>query len=122
MNLEKLKEMTNEQLIQFYRDRYPIPRKCKNKFSQPKFQIEQRIDFHLKSDYFEIIKEAVEIEKVPGTICMFCLMQLLKIGNILYNRLTYKFLMLDGKMKFGQYSLMASESTIKRLFKQYYNL
>ena len=122
MNLKKLKEMTNEELIQFYRDKYPIPLKYKNTLSQPKFQKEQGIDFHLKSDYIIIIKEAVEIEKVPGTICMFCLMQLLKIGNTFHNRLTYKFLMLDGKMKFGQYSLMASESTIKRLFKQYYDL
>ena len=118
----KLKEMTNEELIQFYRDKYPIPRRRKNKFTHPKFQKEQGIDFHLKSDYFEIIKEAIEIEKVPGVICMFCLMQLLKINNILYNRLTYKFLMLDGKMKFGQGSLMASESIIKKLFNQYYDL
>lgn len=120
--MNKLKDLTDEELIQYYREKYPVPYKYRSTFKQPKFQKEQGIAPHSRGGYITIIKEAVEIEKVPGTICKFCLLQLLERDGILHNRLTYKYLMPNGKMKFGQYSLIAPESTIKRLFEQYYGL
>ena len=113
---KKLMAMTDEELIQFYKDEHKVPRDTAP-FKRAKAQIEQGIVDKLK---YTILKEAVEIQRVDGWICMFCLIQLMKRDGKLYNRFTYTYLKKDGNLQSGgQTTLVAEVDVIKKLLKKY---
>lgn len=115
-SVEELVVMTDEELIQFYMDAHKLPRLTSH-MKRAKEQVNQGI---LKKPRYSILKEIIEIERVDGWICKFCLIQLLKRDNTLFNRFSYTYLKTDGKFQSGgQTTLMAPVDIITQLLKKY---
>ncbi|MFX0101577.1 MAG: hypothetical protein ACFFCS_18520 [Candidatus Hodarchaeota archaeon] len=132
MTFDELKELSDKDLLVMYKEKYKRPRRtAKKRWAVPKFQRKEGVAAKKDGFEFEIIDEILEIERVPGCICKFCLMQLLKplvfppkypekLSSINYVRFNYKFLKNNGKYQSGgEKTLMVPIKILKKMISRF---
>lgn len=105
----ELEGLSDKELVEGYTYDYNLPRESKTTFAQ--FQTLAGVAEDKEKVKWEITRELIEIERTPGCICKFCVIQYLEPSKVRkqwkiegkYIRFYYSFLLFDEDKKRAEY-------------------